>query len=80
MGLADCDGHMDIEPLALIERLRKSEINFSISHFYDRGYNFALGDDMNGWLDDWDFETFEAGVTWLWQAAEKHYPEAECFE
>lgn len=69
-----------IDAIAVLEKLRHSEINFGIQHFYDAGYTFALGDKMNGFLDEMDFDTFEEGVHWLWQTAEKHFPEADCFE
>jgi hypothetical protein len=34
---------------AILRRLYKSEINITISVFYDGGFNVSIGDDMNGW-------------------------------
>ena len=62
-----------------LESLRKSEINFVISTFWDAGWSFRLGDSMNGYLSGIDAQSFEEGVEWLWQSAEKHFPDAECF-
>jgi hypothetical protein len=62
-----------------LESLRESEINFTISTFFDGGWSFRLGDSTNGYLTGIDVDTFEEGLEWLWQAAEKHFPEAECF-
>lgn len=62
-----------------LQILAECEINFLISYFYDQGYTFKLGDELNGFLDDGLFEDFEEGAKWLWNSAQKHFPEAECF-
>lgn len=63
-----------------LERLRNSEINFSISHFYDEGFHVKLGDKLNGWLDEMMVDHFVDAVSVLWQMAEKHFPDADCFQ
>jgi hypothetical protein len=60
--------------------LAESEINFEISYFFDSGFTVKLGDRSNGFLDDGLFEDLDDGIEWLWQTAEKHYPDSECFD
>jgi hypothetical protein len=62
-----------------LEDLKDSGINFTISHFFDMGWSFKLGDSANGYLDGIEVSSILEGVSWLMQTAEKHFPDAECF-
>lgn len=65
------------------ERLRvlyESEINWSISCFYDGGFEAILGDSYNGQMALGLFHTLNDAVDFLWEEAQMHYPLAECFK
>ena len=46
---------MDIE--IVMKNLYESEINCSISSFWDNGWDVKLGDEMNGFVAEGNFET-----------------------
>ena len=56
------------------QRLYDSEINFSISCFWDGGFDVKLGDDMNGVHAETQVRTFADAIAWLDQEARKRYP------
>lgn len=60
----------------ILQDLRDSEINFSITAFYDNGFNVKLGDDMNGFAASGIAERFEDAVEWLIVRAIEKYPES----
>lgn len=60
-----------------LERIAKSEINFSISCFYDDGWRFQLGDELNGFTFMDSFTTIRAGVNELIRQIIKQYPNSE---
>ena len=39
-------------PDRILQRLHDSEINASLSWFYDDGFKWELGDNINGWTTD----------------------------
>jgi len=59
-----------------LQKLYDSEINFSISTFWDGGFDVKLGDQMNGYKAESNFKTFNQALTWLHQSAIEHYPES----
>ena len=56
------------------QRLYNSEINFSISCFYDGGFDVKLGDSMNGFAAQTQVGTFEEALAWLDNEARTRYP------
>lgn len=58
----------------LFKRLHASEINFSISTFWDSLLTFKLGDEMNGFKDEFNTDDFEKGLNWLENQAKIVYP------
>ncbi len=56
------------------QRLYDSEINFSISCFWDGGFDVKLGDDINGFVAEGHAKTFDEAVAWFDREARKHYP------
>lgn len=56
------------------QRLYDSEINFSISCFWDGGFTVKLGDDMNGFDAETQTRTYADALAWLDQEARKRYP------
>jgi len=56
--------------------LYDNEINWSISTFWDAGFQWRLGDDLNGWKEEGNADCLEDAIGALHQAALKHYPES----
>ena len=59
-----------------LERIGKSEINFSINYFYDNCWRFKLGDDSNGYTYDETFDSIESGMNGLIQEIIKQFPDS----
>lgn len=57
-----------------LQALYDSEINFSISTFWDGGFTWKLGDELNGFVAEGEARTFQAAVCELVKAALKHFP------
>ncbi len=68
------DKSMDL--LNSLQDLYDSEINFSITTFWDGGFTVKLGDGMNGFDATSYFRTFNDCIYWLADAAIKHYPKS----
>jgi hypothetical protein len=63
-----CDGKGRlVTAIEILRRLYSYEMNVRIQSFWDGGYEFALGDDMNGFSDEETFEPeeLEEGFQWL---------------
>ena len=60
-----------------LEKIYDSEINVSISWFWDGGINLTLGDEMNGYTAETSVETIAEIVPWLQNAIAKHYPRSQ---
>ena len=59
-----------------LQAMQSSEINFAISCFYDSGFEWALGDEMNTFTANGEERTFEAAALALIDAAMKQYPDS----
>lgn len=59
-----------------LQKLYDSEINFEISCFWDGGFDWKLGDHMNGYKVYGNGDTFTDAVLDLCEAARKYYPES----
>jgi hypothetical protein len=60
-----------MEPL---QALYDSEINFSISAFYDQGFSWKLGDEVNGYKAQGIASTWKIALLDLINAALRAYP------
>ena len=60
-----------------LERIAKSEINFSISYFYDNCWRFKLGDDLNGFTWTADYTSIRRGINALVQEIIRQFPTSE---
>jgi hypothetical protein len=60
--------------MSIPQALYDSEINFSISTFWDGGFDWALGDGINGWHEKGRADTYDAALQALRLAAMKHFP------
>ena len=57
--------------------LYDSEINFELSTFWDGGFDWKLGDPMNGYSATGNARTLAEAIEEMKQAALHHYPESE---
>lgn len=60
----------------ILQDLYDNEINFSISCFWDGGFDVRLGDEMNGWKANASFDTIEEAILFLEESARENYPKA----
>jgi len=59
-----------------LEKLYDSEINFSISTFWDAGFYWKLGDEANGFKAEGNTYCLEDAIGALHEAAMEHYPDS----
>lgn len=63
--------------LRTFQALYDSEINFAVSTFWDGGFDWKLGDDMNGFVAEGKAHTMEAAAHQLHRAAVEKYPDSK---
>lgn len=59
-----------------LQKIAESEINFEISCFWDGGFHFEIGDELNGILWREDFEDLKTGILALIKEVEILYPKS----
>lgn len=59
-----------------LQKIYDSEINFSISTFWDDGITVKLGDEMNGFIAETTKDTFVEAIAWLIQQVVEKYPKS----
>lgn len=57
-------------PLQKLQQIYDWELNARIDWFWDGGFDVALGDDCNGWIDKASFESLSDAIGWLYKRAE----------
>jgi hypothetical protein len=62
--------------MSVFQELYDSEINFSISTFWDGGFDVKLGDEMNGFRAETSVWTWAEVETWLREKAIEHFPQS----
>ena len=62
---------------SVLDALYESEINFSISCFWDNGLDVKLGDEMNGYQAEGNVRTAEQAAEWLDTQAHIHFPRSK---
>jgi hypothetical protein len=62
--------------LEKLQSLYDSEINFTLSCFWDGGFHWQLGDEMNGFKREGDTLTLAESVAELCLAAHEQYPDS----
>lgn len=60
-----------------LQALYDSEINFVISTLWDGGFDWKLGDDLNGFKESGCGDTVLEAIEDLMAAARKHYPNSQ---
>ena len=60
-----------------LQEIYDSEINFSISTFFDAGFEVKLGDETNGFKSHLFEDTFEEAVEALSDSVIEHYPDSD---
>lgn len=60
-----------------LQALYNSEINFQISTFYDHGFEWGLGDVLNGFKAKGKADTLKEAVRELLEAAVTVYPNSD---
>jgi hypothetical protein len=63
-------------PRTILQDLYDSEINFSISSFWDAGFEVKLGDDLNGFVASGIAKIFDEAAEWLRVQAIEHFPDS----
>ena len=60
--------------MSIPQRLYDSEINFSLTCFWDGGFDVKLGDTMNGFRAETNVQTYVEALAWLDQEARRQSP------
>lgn len=60
-----------------LQALYNSEINFQISTFYDNGFEWKLGDMLNGWKAEGTADALKQAIAELVEAAVTTYPSSD---
>lgn len=60
----------------VLDRLYESEINFSISCFWDNNIDVKLGDEMNGFAAESNVKSAAEAAEWLDREARRLYPDS----
>ncbi len=64
-------------PMQILSELKRSEINWSLSYFYDLGYEVKFGDEGNGYkASAQNFDTLIEAIEWLKKQVLIHYPDS----
>lgn len=70
----DCSCGAILNFMDIPQRLYSSEINFSVSCFWDGRFDVKLGDDMNGFKAEANLDTYVEVLAWLDKEARLKYP------
>lgn len=60
----------------ILQELYDSEINFSLSCFWDGGFYARLGDEANGFSAETNCKTATEAIEWLAHQASLHFPQS----
>jgi hypothetical protein len=66
-----------VDLATVLTALYASEINCSISSIWDSGWDVKLGDELNGFLAESNFQTVEEAAAFLHGAALIHFPKSD---
>ena len=66
-----------MQPPDILQALYDSEINFSVSCFWDSGFVVKLGDPVNGIAAEAVVRRWDEIETWLSRMTARHLPESD---
>jgi len=72
-----CFLNNDSKLLESLQALYDSEISYSISTFWDGGFDVKLGNEMSGSIAESNFSTLRECIYFLVDEAIKHYPDSK---
>ena len=72
--LAVCERGRKERKMEKLQKLYDAEINFKIQCFWDNGFEWFLGDDLNGYAESGNADTVIDAVGKLFESAKKRYP------
>lgn len=61
----------------IFQELYDNEVNFSVSCFWDGGFDVKLGDERNGFKAEKNVDTWQQVNNWLRSEAIKVYPDSK---
>jgi hypothetical protein len=61
----------------VLSELYASEINCSLSSFWDGGWSVKLGDTSNGFLAETTVGSLDDAAQWLHEKARQHFPDSD---
>lgn len=64
----------EMKPRHILQSLYDSEINASISWFWDGGFDWRLGDELNGYVAEGTADSFSGACEELRLSAIRHFP------
>lgn len=62
--------------MSVLQDLYDSEINVAISTLWDGGFDVKLGDHINGYVAESNFDRWGQAEPWLVKAAIEHFPKS----
>jgi len=62
--------------MEILEQLYNSEINFRLSCFWDGGFDWRLGDETNGFIEQGTRDTISGAIDALADAAAQYSPDS----
>jgi len=63
--------------IEMLKELYHREVNFSLTTFWDSGYTAKLGDELNGFVAESNFNKLEEAINFLREQLEIHFPPCE---
>lgn len=63
--------------LQTLQDIQDSEINFQLNTFWDGGFDIVLGDEINGTIEENNFDKLQDAADWLVTAVLKHFPDSK---
>ncbi len=73
--LANRIEHLENEEFSkILKEIYSREVNFSLTTFWDNGYEAKLGDEMNGFVAEDNFDTLEEAIEFLRDQLDIHFP------
>jgi hypothetical protein len=63
--------------MSILQQLYDSEINATISTFWNGGFTAKIGDEINGFKGEETFDSYALAECWLANQARLHFPNSK---